>query len=176
MADFFTFLRLFGAFIIPFFIIIDFPRAIPFSLYVFFALTDILDGVISRRGRKASDGDIFDPVADKALFISALVSLIYVQKIPLFASVFIILREIVVLGVRASAERFDAHIPSSFLAKLKTFAGNFSVGAYILKHEYFGISATFVGDVSLLICFILSFISGADYITKYIRLRRGLGH
>ncbi len=162
---------------IPFFIVADISRIVPFSLYVFFALTDIFDGMISRRGdgkssARASDGDIFDPVADKALFISALVSLIYNQKIPIFVSVFIILRELLVLGLRASAERHGKHIPSSSVAKIKTFVGNFAVGAYILKDEYFGISATLVGDVSILMCLALSLISGADYVTKYLKMRR----
>ncbi len=168
--------RIGGAVIIPFLLVSEIPRIYPFVFYVVVALTDIVDGFVSRmsksRERTTSDGDIFDPVADKMLFVSALFTLCVIQDVPLFASVFIILREIWVLGLRASAERHRFSIKSSTLAKLKTFAGNFSVGAYILRDEYFGISATLVGDISLLICFALAIISGAEYTTKYIKLKR----
>jgi len=172
-----TFSRVLGAFILPFILTSDIPRIYSFIFYVVVASTDLIDGAISRASRKnsegevSSEGDIFDPVADKMLFISALLTLSVIQKVPLFASVFIVLREIWVLGLRALAERNNFSIKSSILAKLKTFAGNFSAGAYILKDEYFGISAEFVGDIALMICFILAVISGAEYTTKYIKMK-----
>ncbi len=175
IENIFTGLRIVGAFIMPFLIVADISRLIPFISYILFALTDIVDGFISRRRKSVgnnSEGDILDPVADKMLFISSLITLIYVQKIPLFASVIITLREIFILGLRAIAERYKIHIKSSPLAKLKTFAGNVAVSAYILKEEYFGISAKTVGDFCIILCFILSIISGAEYITFFQKEKR----
>lgn len=170
MADYITFFRILGAFFVPLLIIFDVSRVFIFFTYIFFALTDVLDGYVSRRFNKSkSDGDIFDPVADKSLFICTLVVLMGVQDIPKFASSIIILREIIVLGLRASAERHSFHIPSSITAKLKTLAGNIAISSYILKDEYFNISAKFVGDIFFVICFALTVISGAQYISRYIK-------
>jgi CDP-diacylglycerol--glycerol-3-phosphate 3-phosphatidyltransferase len=177
IENIFTGARIVGSFIMPFILVADIPRLIPFISYILFALTDIVDGFISRRRKNGknnsnSSGDILDPVADKMLFISSLITLIYVQKIPLFASVIITLREIFILGLRAIAERYKIHIKSSILAKLKTFTGNVAVSAYILKDEYFGISAQTVGDIFIILCFILSIISGAEYITFFQKEKR----
>jgi CDP-diacylglycerol--glycerol-3-phosphate 3-phosphatidyltransferase len=177
IENIFTGLRILGSFIMPFLIFADIPRLIPFISYISFALTDVVDGFISRRRKNLennsdSSGDILDPVADKMLFISSLITLMYVQKIPLFASVIITLREIFILGLRAIAERYKIHIKSSLLAKLKTFTGNVAVSAYILKDEYFGISAQNVGDIFIILCFILSIISGAEYITFFQKEKR----
>lgn len=169
MADYITFLRFLGAFLVPLMLVLDVSRVFTFFTYVFFALTDALDGYISRIIKTKSDGDIFDPVADKALFICTLFVLMGTQDIPKLASALIILREITVLGLRASAERHNFHIPSSITAKLKTLGGNIAVSSYILRDEYFNISAKFVGDVFFIICFALAMISGAQYISKYVR-------
>lgn len=172
IANYITFSRILGALLIPALLILEIPRIYTFFLYITFALTDVLDGFISRLRKdkpKETDGDIFDPVADKALFICTLTVLIGVQDIPNLASSIIVLREIMVLGLRASAERHGFQIKSSISAKLKTLAGNVAVSAYILKDEYFGISAQFVGDVSFVLCFALAVASGAQYITTYIK-------
>jgi CDP-diacylglycerol--glycerol-3-phosphate 3-phosphatidyltransferase len=174
----FTYSRIFGAFIVSLMLLYDIKREVVFFFYVFFALTDLVDGFISRRkdknlkkesveGKTKSEGDILDPVADKVLFISVLVVIIYLQKVPIIASLIVIIREIFVLGLRAIAEMYGIHIKSSSTAKIKTFFGNISVSAYILKDEYFGISASFVGDVFLILCFIFSVISGVEYISKF---------
>ncbi len=170
VENFFTILRGFGGCIVPVLMISGFSRVFIFFLYVAFALTDIIDGLLSRRSKEKSlDGDIFDPLADKVLFIPTLITLLKLQDVPLIPSIVIVIREIVVLGLRISAERHSFHIPSSFSAKLKTFAENFAVGSYILRDEYFGISASFLGDVSLLVAFILAVVSGAQYISQYLK-------
>lgn len=166
----FTVLRGFGGCIIPILMLIDLSRVLIFALYVSFALTDIIDGFLSRRSKeKSPDGDIFDPLADKILFIPTLITLLRLQDVPPIPSIIIVIREILVLGLRISAERHSFHIPSSLSAKLKTFAENFAVSSYILRDEYFGVSASLLGDVSLLIAFVLAIISGAQYISQYIK-------
>lgn len=169
LANYMTFSRIMGAIVVPVLLVLGAPRVLVFFTYVLFATTDLIDGYISRIYGLKDDGDVFDPVADKALFICTLVILIGTQDVPVLASSIIILREILVLGLRASAERHTFRIRSSVLAKLKTFAGNISVSSYILHDEYFGISAKFVGDIFFVICFALAVVSGTQYITMYFR-------
>jgi cardiolipin synthase len=93
-------------------------------LFAFCGITDFLDGVLARKWKVESKiGQIFDPIADKLIVISAIVMLIYdrsIDGIDIFAGMMIILREVVICGLRESLSLMNFELKSSFLAKFKT--------------------------------------------------------
>ena len=67
-------------------------------VYVFTVFLDFLDGFIARNFSQESDlGKIIDPLADKFLVISMLLTLTIKFDFPLWLAVFIILRDILIL-------------------------------------------------------------------------------
>ncbi len=73
-----------------------------FFLFVIAGITDGLDGFFARRFKlKSKLGVFMDPIADKMLIVSCLVTLSYYRVVPLWLTVILILREFLINGIRA---------------------------------------------------------------------------
>ena len=93
-------------------------------LYIAACVTDYLDGMLARRRKQNSElGRMMDPIADKLLVGALLLVLagygLLVQG-SLFAAIIIMLREILVSGLREYMASQRATLPSTRLAKWKT--------------------------------------------------------
>jgi CDP-diacylglycerol--glycerol-3-phosphate 3-phosphatidyltransferase len=83
------------------------------SLFLGAALTDLLDGYFARRRKQITTlGRLLDPIADKLLISSALISLVQLGLAPAWMVAIIIGREFAVSGMRsiAAAEGFTIHV------------------------------------------------------------------
>ena len=90
------------------------------GIFIVAALTDFLDGYIARRFSIESDfGKIFDPLSDKVLTFVFLVILYPTGVIAPTVILLLIVRDLVVDGVRASLASYTV-IPAIFTAKVKT--------------------------------------------------------
>lgn len=90
-------------------------------LFIFFSLTDFFDGYLARRlGQETSLGKALDPLADKFLVFSVLVSLLAVHKIYFYWVIIFIGREFFVMGLRQIALEKGLMIHVALLGKLKT--------------------------------------------------------
>ncbi len=79
----------------------DAGKLIAAIIFIVAAFTDFLDGYIARRDNLVSDfGKIFDPIADKALVLSALIPLAQQGKIAGWLVIALLTREFVVGGFR----------------------------------------------------------------------------
>lgn len=84
------------------------------------AATDVLDGHIARRRELITTfGTLLDPVADKVLVGSTLVSLALLDRLAAWVLMVILARELLVSGLRALARREGVVISASPLGKLK---------------------------------------------------------
>src|SRR5215470_1039152 len=93
------------------------------SLFLFAAITDVLDGWIARRRKQVSRfGILLDPIADKLLISAAFISLVENRLAPAWAVVIIIGREFAVSGLRAVAAAEGWAIPASKAGKFKMFS------------------------------------------------------
>jgi len=97
----------------------DLLAAIVFAVASF---TDVLDGWIARRNKDVTTfGKLMDPLADKLLVTSALVSLVSLDRLQAWIAMVIIAREFAVTGLRQLAMEHGEAIPASPFGKLKTF-------------------------------------------------------
>ena len=79
------------------------------TIFVIAAFTDWLDGHLARSTNQITRlGQLLDPIADKLLVTSALVSLVGRQVIPAWVVAIILCRELAITGLRALAA--DSHI------------------------------------------------------------------
>jgi len=107
-------------------------RILAWFLFFIVAMTDVIDGRLARASNQITDfGEFWDPVADKALIATALISLNYLELLPIWVTVVILGREVAVTILRIAVIKGGV-IPASKVGKLKTLTQNLSVGFYIL--------------------------------------------
>jgi CDP-diacylglycerol--glycerol-3-phosphate 3-phosphatidyltransferase len=104
------------------------------SYLIFFTLgmTDIVDGRWARHSNRITPlGTFLDPVADKALIGSAMISLSILDRFPWWITILILTREIGITLFRLLVIK-NGVIPASKGGKIKTLMQNFGVGFFIL--------------------------------------------
>src|SRR5919202_499477 len=116
--------------------------AITFVLYCIVGMTDYLDGYLARAwGSISKLGQFLDPIADKIMVAAVLVMLISSRKsnpvpeiagLNIIAALIILLREIIVSGLREYLAGLQVSVPVSALAKWKTALQLIALGALIL--------------------------------------------
>lgn len=126
-----NFLTLFRLVASPLLLPLVFVHFLPFNsvtinyslgmLFILFSLTDFFDGYLARKmHQETSLGKILDPIADKFLVYSVLVSLLAVHKIYFYWVVLLIGREFFVMGLRQLSLEHSVSVNVSFMGKVKT--------------------------------------------------------
>ena len=91
------------------------------SIFLLVASTDFFDGYYARQLNQVTIfGSFLDPIADKFLFLSALIGLLGAQKIFFYWVIILIGREFFVMALRMMALEKGKNIPVLFAAKVKT--------------------------------------------------------
>ena len=143
----------------------DLLAAIVFAVASF---TDALDGWIARRRKTESNfGKLMDPLADKLLVTSALVSLVSLDRLSAWVAMVIIARELAVTGLRQLAMEQGHVVGASFWGKLKTVAQIAMVLCLIAVDD----SPLWVDGV-VYVTVAITVLSGADYFFGLRRLLR----
>ena len=146
-----------------------------FLLYALAGITDYFDGYLARaQGTVSKLGIFLDPIADKIMVAAVVLMLVATRDIGgwhLIAAMIILLREIMVSGLREFLGGLQVSIPVSQLAKWKTTLQLVALGALILAGavpQWPWVHS--VGLVSLWGAAALTCVTGWDY------LRVGLKH
>ena len=126
------------------------------------AITDYYDGKIARKYNLITNlGKLLDPLADKILVISALVTLAKFSQISLWFVIIIIFRELLITGLRSIVAAEGVVIAAESLGKWKTATQMIALTLIIL----IPFSST-VNNILLLIPLILTVVSGVEYVLK----------
>ena len=143
-------------------------------IFVIAMITDYLDGYLARKYSAVSTfGKFFDPIADKFMTNSALIIMAAYNIIPIWIVVIIILRDVLVDGLRMFASDKKIVISASSLAKWKTFILSISIiilffftplisNSDIYKNGIY----IWIVNIPLIISLGLSLISGYNYFIK----------
>ena len=111
-------------FVLTFFIPGFFGDLIPFFLFVLASFTDYLDGLLARLFKEESKlGELLDPIADKILIVALLIILLDNNKISgifVYPTLIIILREVIVSGLRDFFLHSSKNLTVTNLSKWKT--------------------------------------------------------
>ena len=151
---------------------------IPFFIFVLASFTDFLDGLLARLYKEESKlGELLDPIADKIIVASALVLLVMdgiIMNYEVVAAIIILIREILISGLREFLARSKISMPVTSLAKFKTFIQMFAI-AILLNGEsgnaiinFQDYNAHTVGIVLLWLSAFLTLYTGYDYVKKGI--------
>jgi cardiolipin synthase len=148
------------------------------SVFATAGLTDALDGLIARRaGQRTSIGAWLDPMADKLLMVTTFIVLTLpgiplTNHIPLWLTVAVISRDVVIIGVVAIVNL--AVGPRTFTPSVwgKMTTAAFIVTAVVVMYfNYLGRESWLV-DAGIWLSLGLTLVSAGDY---FFRIRRLIG-
>ncbi len=186
-----TYLRIILSPLIGYFILLNTAQGyqIAFFLFIPTALTDWLDGYLSRKFNEESQlGKLMDPLADKVLMQVCIFALTYNHLISPAILIVLLMRNALIAGLRSVAASNQIIIFARPLGKLKTALQMVSV-PLLLASQYLDISTgkgwmynalTHIpllstslffplGYALLWIASILSVASGLEYSYRYFR-------
>ena len=153
----------------------DVARWSAFSLFVFAGLTDWLDGYLARAWEQQSTlGRMLDPIADKLLVGAVLMMLVHDNTIngwSIWAAIIILVREILVSGLREFLAELNVKIHVTQLAKWKTTMQMIALGVLLAgpAGDKMVPGVTWTGLVMLWMAALLTLWTGYDYLKAAIR-------
>lgn len=163
--------------LIPFFILFGLINNticgyVALAIFAIASFTDFLDGYLARKLNLVSDfGKFLDPLADKLLVLAALSLLVHKQETSVWIFYIVVLRELVVTGIRLIASNNGRVIQAGMTGKIKTVVQMIvvilalipAVNEHILQ---INVGCVNVLDILMYIMVILTLVSGTEYVVK----------
>src|SRR4029079_13841784 len=142
------------------------------GVFVVAMTTDFFDGKLARRpGRSSPLGSLLDAIADKVLVLGTLTMLVGLGVVPAWMVATIVVREVLITGLRQAAIERGIVIAARDLGKLKTWAQ--AVAAALGGFAAAGAWSDRVAWWGLLVAVVLTWVSGLDYARSAPALFRG---
>jgi len=147
-----------------------------FLLFIFSAITDFLDGFLARKFNATSSfGAFLDPVADKLLLCSTIISIILITNDYFIGLIgmFLLLREYWVAGLReyTALNNIQSASKVSYLAKVKTSIQFMSISSFYLSFSYDLSLGIFLSSFLLFLSLLISLKTGMEYTSNTLRLK-----
>jgi CDP-diacylglycerol--glycerol-3-phosphate 3-phosphatidyltransferase len=142
------------------------------------ALTDKLDGYLARRLNLITNfGKLADPIADKALTMSALVLLSCLGQLWWWVTIVIIVRELGITFMRMAMVHKGAVMAASKGGKLKTTLQMVAIVGLLMPWQMFLSDAIASGLIATALCIMMvallvTVVTGVDYVQQAITLNR----
>ena len=155
-----------------------------FLVFAVAAWTDFFDGWVARRRHEVSPLGVFmDLTADKVLVSGVLVAMVEVDLLPTWIVATILVRELVIAGVRQMAAAENVVIPARALGKAKTLTTLAGMALLLLAFDAAtggpmagtGMADTIelAGYWTMVLATVLTLVSGWDYLSGAMPLLRG---
>jgi len=132
-----------------------------FLLAFLLAGSDGLDGIIARRQGATRSGAFLDPLADKALVLGALYTLVHQHVFWWLPVAIITLRELGISAYRSHWGRRGLAIPARKSAKAKTFVQELAIGLVLAPATA---AHPGVGTFVLWVAVVFTVVSAAQYV------------
>jgi CDP-diacylglycerol--glycerol-3-phosphate 3-phosphatidyltransferase len=167
---------------IPFFVwLLDTPTPIrgfwACVVFTLAAITDLLDGYLARKlGVVSVLGKFLDPLADKLIVMAALVWMVPMGRMPAWAVVLLLARELSVTGLRSVAASEGVVISAGSEGKTKTALQMIGIIALLLGYPYHltyagldlgVVDLVHVGRTLVYLSLLFSFASAAQYLRLF---------
>jgi CDP-diacylglycerol--glycerol-3-phosphate 3-phosphatidyltransferase len=157
---------------------------VAFVIFGIAAWTDFLDGWVARRRGEVSPLGVFmDLTADKVLVGGVLVAMVEVGLLPTWMVATILVRELVIAGVRQMAAAENVVIAARPLGKAKTLTTLAGMALLLLAFDAttggpmagtgLGPTIEAIGRWTMVVATALTVVSGWDYLRGALPLLRG---
>ena len=177
-----TLLRLLLAFLIMWLLFVPGWAVKTFALLAFLlaASTDWLDGYLARRWRQTSPlGALLDPIADKVLVLGLFLAFVQLRLAPAWMVLLILLRELVITGVRLFAASRNVVLAAAMEGKHKTVSQMVTIVVILaalalrewqhpsLQPRPFEGTLAWVVEGCLWVTVVLTVVSGASFFWRH---------
>mgnify|MGYP002641155389 FL=1 len=138
-------------------------------IFTLAAITDWLDGYLARRFNQTTRfGAFLDPVADKLMVTTALVILVWLDRVGIFVAAIIIGRELAISALREWMAIIGESrgVAVSYIGKLKTGAQMIAIILLFLFEPIYFIPTYILGTILVYIAVVLTIWSMFYYIKK----------
>lgn len=166
---------------------INWIMIIIFGVFILASLTDFLDGYLARKNNMVTDlGKFLDPIADKMLVNSMMIflSLNFISlgndvKFPFFCVIIMVIRDLIVDGLRFLAAQKNVVIAANKFGKIKTVTQMIAISVVILNgfpfvfFDYNWPMYLHIGDWLTYIATFFSVLSGVIYMKQNIHVLGG---
>ena len=147
-------------------------RLVAWALFVAAMITDKIDGDIARSRNLVTDfGKIADPIADKALTGMALIGLSIIGELPWWVTIVILVREWGITIMRFAMLRYGV-MAAGRGGKIKTVLQAVAIILYLLPLATVAPWAHVVAMIVMGAAFLITVLSGLDYVREAVRIRR----
>ena len=174
-----TLFRCLAALLLPLIVIYggEIGAIVATPLLILAGMTDYFDGFYARKYKVISNfGKILDPIADKLLVIGLIFALasehMFEYNYAFIPALIIVLREILISGIRESIAGYDITLEVTFLSKWKTTIQLIACGSFLVwRTNTFSYNIEVLGIISytfLWVAAIITLITGIQYILKLI--------
>ena len=175
-----TLFRSFAAIVLPLIIIYggEIGALIATPMLILAGVSDYLDGFYARKYNVMSNfGKILDPVADKLLVVGIIFALASENMLDyyyaFFPALLIVLREILITGLRESISSSKISLEVTLLAKWKTTIQLIACGSFLVwRSNAFFYNIDILGLISYILLWIagaVTFATGMQYIIKIMK-------
>ena len=156
---------------------LSFVAAIVFTVAM---ISDIIDGYLARRSRSRKRlaivfGKLSDPLADKVLFLVAMVMMIPLGRIPAWVVSLFLIRGVGVTALRGIAAGEGIVIAASRWGKYKSAFVTVATVGLLMHYPFFGINWRMAAWVILVPALFFSLYSGLHYAVGFVRAVAGPG-
>lgn len=168
--------------------LLAFPGAalIAFVLFGLAAISDVVDGRLARARNQVTPLGVFmDLTADKVLAAGVLIAMVEVELLPTWVVALLLIRELVVQGVRQVAASSAVVMPARALGKSKTLVTLLGMGILLLSYDAATggpLAGTGARDVLysagywlMVLATALSVVSGWEYVRAALPVLTGRG-
>lgn len=145
--------------------------------FIIASLTDALDGYLARKYHWVSNfGKFWDPIADKLLINATLFAFAASQLnyVPIWIPIIFLSRDLIVDGLRFVAAKKEIVIAANWYGKIKTIVMMVAIIlVFFIGANQNNITPWYfwaVQNILLLICIVLSVLSGIIYFRDYFKL------
>ena len=170
IANTVSLLRLFSVPIILI-MILDNKLQIAFWVFLFASITDIFDGLLARKLKIVTEfGKILDPLSDKILIFSVLITLSYKNFIEWPIVVIIVLRDFIILlgAVFSILLKKKINYSPLIIGKITFFFQTIFIGMLLCNYANFFDIEILIKYFGLFIIY-LTFISGIFYLIRWLK-------
>ncbi|MFH1858081.1 MAG: CDP-diacylglycerol--glycerol-3-phosphate 3-phosphatidyltransferase [Candidatus Omnitrophota bacterium] len=151
-----------------------FYRALALFTFLTASATDLYDGMIARSRHQVSEfGKLMDPIADKILILAAFLAFVKLQLVPAWMVVFILMRELLITGVRLLALSKGKVLVAEKGGKHKTVTQVFAVVwvLLVLLVKEKGVSLFFLEVSVFFVMFVAVFVTVSSGVLYLFRNR-----
>lgn len=139
--------------------------------FIIAILTDLADGFLARKFNQVTNfGKFLDPLADKILIASVLIMLVELNWVSAWVAIIVVVREILVTGLRAIAADKGHVIAADKYGKMKTIMQSVALVPLIYHYPVFGIDMAVLGSFLLFLAVVLTVYSGWNYLYGFYRI------